>query len=124
MVWCLVKYRDNFTFYLGNSRYLPTWCRVLFWEAESCLAGQEIPHIFLSLTSHYVHKSPQLDPILSKMNPVHTITSYFCKTCSYIILLPTLRSPKLSFPLLFLTKILYAYLNILDLITLIIISDE
>jgi hypothetical protein len=43
------------------------------WEAASCAATQELPSILRNPEVHYrVHKSP----ILSQMNPIHTIPSY------------------------------------------------
>jgi hypothetical protein len=67
-----------------------TW---VLWEATSCLVTQEF-HIILwnPKVHHRVHKSPQLVPILSQINPVHFTPSYFCRIRFNIILLPTSRS--------------------------------
>jgi hypothetical protein len=74
----------------------------LFIEAVSRLAGREIPRILWNLKVHYrIHRGTPLDPFVSKMNPVHTLTSYFFKINFNIILSFMLRSPKWSLPFKF-----------------------
>jgi hypothetical protein len=49
------------------------------WEANSSLAGQELPSILLNSVHYLFHKSPPLYPILSQMNPAHITPFSFVK---------------------------------------------
>jgi hypothetical protein len=51
------------------------------WEADSCLAIQELQNILWNPYVHYcVHKSPPLVHALSQIKPVNIITLYFTET--------------------------------------------
>jgi hypothetical protein len=59
-----------------NYSYLLTELRPS-WGATNCAATQELPSILWNSKFQYrVHKSPPLIPILSHINPIHTIPSY------------------------------------------------
>jgi hypothetical protein len=82
----------------------------LSWEAPSCRVTEEFPSILWNTNVHYsVHKSPQLVPILSQINPVHTTPSYLS---SNLILSSRLRLGLSSglFHSGFPTKILYSFI--------------
>jgi hypothetical protein len=50
------------------------------WEAGSPSATQKIKHFARNPKYHYrVHKSPLLDLIWRRMNPVHDLPNYFFK---------------------------------------------
>jgi hypothetical protein len=81
-----------------------------FWETANCAATQELLSILWNPKVHYrVHQSPPLAPILSNINPIHTIPSY---RRSILILSTHLRFdlPSRLFPSGFPTNILYAFL--------------
>jgi hypothetical protein len=78
-------------------------------EAASSVAIQEFPSILWKPNAHYcVHKSHQLVPTMSQINPVHTTPSYLR---SILILFTYLHLGLLSglFPSGFPTNILHAF---------------
>jgi hypothetical protein len=65
------------------------------WEANSHLPSQKIPHLLWNPKVHYcVQNSPPLVHILSQINPVHILTTYFFKIRSNIILPSTPKSSR------------------------------
>jgi hypothetical protein len=57
------------------------------WEANRIIANEEIPRLLWSPKVDYcVHKSSPPVPILSQMNPIHILQSYFPKIHFNIIL--------------------------------------
>jgi hypothetical protein len=59
-------------------------------EAANCAATQELPSILWNPKVHHrVHNSPPLVPILSQIDPVHTIPSYLSKIYFHIVHPPT-----------------------------------
>jgi hypothetical protein len=50
----------------------------LSWEANSCSARQEIPHIVWNSKDHYhAHEETQLVPVLGQMTPPNILQTYF-----------------------------------------------
>jgi hypothetical protein len=79
-------------------------------EAASCEATRKFPNILWNPKVYYrVHKSPQLIPILSQINSVHTNPSYLSEIHFNDIHLP-LNLPSGLFPFGFPTNIIYAFL--------------
>jgi hypothetical protein len=80
---------------LFTSSYLLHWAES--WIANRFSAGQEIPRILWNPKIHYrIHKCSPTVPILSQLDPAHTLTSHFLKIHLNIILPPTTGSPKWS----------------------------
>ena len=70
------------------------------WEANRFAASQEIPHILWNPKVHYrIHKCSSTVPILSQLDPVHTLTSHLLKIHHNIILPFTPGSPMWSLSL-------------------------
>jgi len=107
------------------------------WEANNHSARQKITHLLWNLEVHsHVQKSLSLVPVLSQMNLVYTFPPCFSKIHSGIIIPSFPRSSKWSRPFGFSNQsfVLISYishvcymaphLTHLDLITLIIFSEE
>jgi hypothetical protein len=87
------------------------------WEAANFAATKEIPSSLWNPKVHYhVHKSPPLVPILSKINPIHTILAYLSKIHFNIVHPPTSCSSQLSLCYNKQTKIELHTQNLVDLV--------
>ena len=85
---------------IDNGRVLPyaysSMSHSLHWEAESSRASQEIPRILRNPVVHYcLHNNPPLVPILSLINPVHSLQSHFFKMSFIVTVSSSFRSSNL-----------------------------
>jgi hypothetical protein len=80
------------------------------WEATNCAATQELPSILQNPKVHYrAQKSPPLVPILSQIDPVHTIPTNL-RSILIVSRHPCRVHPSGLFPSDFPTNILHAFL--------------
>jgi len=72
-------------------------------EANNRCVNREIPGLQGNRKVYFhIHNSPTLDPNLSHINSVHTLTSYFLKIQLLYTILPSKpRSPKCPLPFRF-----------------------
>lgn len=97
-----------------RQRYqLTSWNRFLLKNLIVVTVSQEIPCLLRSLKVHcHAHKSPPPVPILSQINPIHTLKHNFPKIYFNIIFLFTrlLGLPTSPFPSGISAKIFYTFL--------------
>jgi hypothetical protein len=87
-----------------HSPNTPSWHGVQL-KKSTLAASQEIPRLLWNPKVHYrVYKGPQLIPILSQMNPVHTLPLYFPEIHSVIIFSSMSTSCKTSLSFRFSSK--------------------
>jgi hypothetical protein len=126
MAWCLVKHAEETasgTYWIGagggggwapepfrmlwrreksfscliHAYLLTPWCWILFEKLIVTQLVKKCPAFLWNPKVHYrVHTSPQLDPILSQLNPVRPINPYLLKDYLNVILPPTPRSSQWS----------------------------
>jgi hypothetical protein len=91
----------------GAEVKLTSWSRVLL-EKLIQSVSQDSPTF---MEPEGIHRSPPLVLILGQMNPVHTLSSHFCKIHSNIIITPTLVSSDLFLSLQVFRLKLYIYFS-------------